>query len=143
MALNIVIAGAFLAMVAVFGVFLWQTLFASERPADGPAQTRPAYGQQQAGGEHAIGGTATPHPHNSTEEAIAKYTKWLAIFTLFLVLATGALFISGERNVAVASRSADAAKRRPKRRRPPSYCRTRPPNDNCGPILAPSVVPCC
>lgn len=109
-ALNVAIFGTFLIIVAVLGVFLWQTLFASEEHAQPQAETKPAYSQQGPGNENALRGGAPPRAHNPTEEAIANYTKWLAIFTLFLVLATVALFISGERNVEVAGRSAAAAK---------------------------------
>jgi hypothetical protein len=54
-------------------------------------------------------GPVAPAP-GATDQAIAEYTKWLAIFTAFLVLATIGLFVSGERTVDVARQSANAAK---------------------------------
>jgi hypothetical protein len=110
MALNIAVFGAFVLIVAVLGFFLWQTLFASEKYSYGQENAEPAYSEQQAGNENALRSSASPRSSSPTDQAIAEYTKWLAIFTLFLVLATIGLFISGERNVQVARRSADAAK---------------------------------
>lgn len=52
-----------------------------------------------------------PSHSNPTEEAIAEYTKWLAVFTAFLVLATIGLFVSGERMAKISKFSADAANR--------------------------------
>src|SRR5215216_1312146 len=89
---------AFLLIVAVLGLFLWQTLFASEEHGEGREQPAIAQSQHQPRHEDSIGGSPAPRTHNPTEEAIATYTKWLAIFTPFLVLATISLFISGERN---------------------------------------------
>ena len=98
-------------MVLVFGFFLWKTLFSSEEHAGREAQGKPAYSEQQGGNEQSPGSGPAPSASKSaTDEAIAEYTKWLAIFTMFLVLATVGLFISGERNVDVARKSADAAK---------------------------------
>lgn len=110
MVIGIVIFGAFLIIVAFLGFFLWQTLFVSEEHGDSPKKTEISQNQQQSSSENTLGTSPAPRAHNQTEEAIARYTKWLAIFTLFLVLATISLFISGERNVEVAGRSADAAK---------------------------------
>lgn len=110
MAVNIALFGAFLLMVAVFGFFLWQTLFASEKYGVREPQSKPAYAEQQSGHEQPAGsGPAPSATKSTTDEAIADYTKWLAIFTMFLVLATLGLFISGERNVGVARKSAVAA----------------------------------
>lgn len=103
MAINLAIFGAFVIIVAVLGFFLWQTLFASEENGNGHKEPEPTYSEQRSGGEHALRSSPTPSRSNRTEEAIAEYTKWLAIFTLFLVLATIALFVSGERNVRVAA----------------------------------------
>jgi hypothetical protein len=110
MAVNIAVFGAFLLMAIVFGFFLWQTLFAPKEYSEGAPNSKPAYSEQKTSGEHALGGGLTPSHTNPTEEAIAEYTKWLAIFTLFLVLATIGLFVSGERNIEVARESANAAK---------------------------------
>ena len=46
-----------------------------------------------------------PSRRDATDKAIAKYTKWLAVFTGFLVLANILLFVSGERSIEVARRS--------------------------------------
>lgn len=111
MAINIALFGAFLLIVAVLGFFLWQTLFASKEYGDGQEKSEPAYSEQQTSGENSVRSGATPSSSKKTDDAIAEYTKWLAIFTLFLVLATIGLFISGERNVEVARESANAARR--------------------------------
>jgi hypothetical protein len=110
MALNIAVAGAFALIVAVFGVFLWQTLFAAEEYGNGQPKTKPAYSEQQTSGENAPRTSPPPSSTKSTDDAIANYTKWLAIFTMFLVLATIGLFISGERSVQVARINALAAR---------------------------------
>ena len=88
MIVNIAIAGAFVVIVLFLGSFLWQTLFATHKQGQAEGQTKITYGDKQASGEQLSGGGSTPHRTNPTEEAIADYTKWLAIFTLFLVLAT-------------------------------------------------------
>jgi hypothetical protein len=112
MAVNVALFGAFLLMVLVFGFFLWQTLFASEEHGGREAQGKPAYSEQQSSNEQAFGSSSAPSAAKSaTDEAIAEYTKWLAIFTMFLVLATIGLFVSGERNVSVTRQSADAARK--------------------------------
>jgi hypothetical protein len=104
-ALNIALFGAFLLMVVVFGFFLWQTLFTPEEYGSSEPQRNPAYTEQQSAKEE-------PPPtlaKAATDEAIAKYTKWLAISTMLLVLATGLLYVSGERNVDVARQSVRVA----------------------------------
>jgi hypothetical protein len=80
---NILIFSIFIAAVLMIGIFLWQVLF--------------------NGKEIAI---SSP---KSSEEALVQYTKWLALFTAILALATIALFVSGERNVDVARKAADTA----------------------------------
>jgi hypothetical protein len=110
MAVNIAVFGAFVLIVAVLGFFLWQTLFASEEYGYGEKKSEPAYSEQQTSSEYPPRSSAPPSHRNATDEAIAEYTKWLAIFTLFLVLATIGLFVSGERNVEVARKTASAAK---------------------------------
>src|ERR1700733_1965537 len=110
MAVNIAVFGAFVLIVAVLGFFLWQTLFATEEYSNGQLKTEPAYSEQQSGGNNPSGTSSSPSSTKSTDEAIADYTKWLAIFTMFLVLATIGLFISGERSVQVARLNALAAK---------------------------------
>ena len=109
-AVNVAVFGAFLLMTLVFGFFLWQTLFATEENGESETQSKPAYSEHQVRNESVLGGRSAPSRSNSTEEAVAEYTKWLAIFTLFLVIATVGLFVSGERNIKVADRSAKAAK---------------------------------
>jgi hypothetical protein len=106
---NIAVFCGFLLIAAVMGFFLWETLFASK---DHPAKphTQTAYSDQQSGNKDSAGASVTPAHTNPAEEAMAEYTRWLAFFTAALVLATVALFISGERNVDVARQSAEAAK---------------------------------
>jgi hypothetical protein len=111
MAVNVALFGAYLLMVLVFGFFLWQTLFASKEYGSREAQSKPAYSEQRSSSENALGSGLAPSPTKSTDEAIADYTKWLAIFTMFLVLVSVGLFISGERNVGVARESAHAAEK--------------------------------
>jgi hypothetical protein len=109
MAVNIAVFGAFVLMVFFLGFFLWQTLFAPEENSETEGQPKIAYSQKQPGNENSL---STPTGvSNASDKAIARYTKWLAIFTLFLVLATVGLFVSGERAVRVGNRSADAANR--------------------------------
>jgi hypothetical protein len=110
-AINIAIFGAFVLIVAVLGFFLWRTLFTSEKHGNAQPEAKPAYSDQGTSAENSSRASPTPSVSNATDEAIAEYTKWVAIFTLFLVLATIGLFISGERNVEVARQSADAAAR--------------------------------
>lgn len=110
MILNVAVFGAFFLVVLVLGFFLWQTLFSFDRHGRSDGNGEIAQSELQPGHEKAAGSGTPPHVPNPTEEAIAEYTKWLAIFTLFLVLATVGLFISGERNVEVAGRAAEAAK---------------------------------
>jgi hypothetical protein len=106
-AVNIAVFCGFFLIVFVMGFFLWQTLFASK---DRHAPHAQASYSDQGADKDALGASAPPAHTNPAEEAIAEYTRWLAFFTAALVLATMALFISGERNVDVARRSADAAK---------------------------------
>jgi hypothetical protein len=110
MGVNIAVFGAFVLMVAVLGFFLWQTLFVFEKHSNTQPEAKPSYSDQRAGDENSGRVSPAPSRGNATDEAIAEYTKWLAIFTLFLVLATVGLFISGERNVEVARQAANAAR---------------------------------
>ena len=109
MVLNLAVFGAFVLMVAVLGFFLWQTLFVTKEYGNAEKTSETPYTEQQTSGADTTS-RAPPSSKQSTDEAVAEYTKWLAIFTLFLVLATIGLFISGERNVEVARMSANAAK---------------------------------
>jgi hypothetical protein len=111
MAVNIAVFGAFVLMVAVLGFFLWQTLFATEENSKAEGQPKITYSEKQTGNENPLGTSAVPSVANPGDKAIVRYTKWLAIFTLFLVLATIGLFVSGERAVRVANRSAKAAQK--------------------------------
>jgi hypothetical protein len=104
--INIAVFGAFVLIVAVLGFFLWQTLFAAKEYSNGQEKSEPAYSEQQTGTENTVRGSPSPSQGEATDKAIAEYTKWLAIFTLFLVLATIGLFISGERNIEVARQTA-------------------------------------
>jgi hypothetical protein len=87
--LHVATFAGFLILAGFIGYFLWQALFTADR--------------------HFAAAAAGGHV-NATEEALAHYTKWLAILTAFLVMATLLLFVSGERNVAVAEQSAQAAR---------------------------------
>jgi hypothetical protein len=107
---NIAVFGAFSLMVLVLGFFLWQTLFGSEKNSYTNSKSEITDNDHQPRKENSLGDRTVPRSPNSTEKAIAEYTKWLAIFTLFLVLATVGLFISGERNVDAAKSSANAAR---------------------------------
>jgi hypothetical protein len=107
LAVHIAVFSAFVLIVTVLGFFLWQTLFVSKERSDANSEAKPSYSDQCTSDEYS---GRVLNRGNDTEEAVAEYTKWLAIFTLFLVLATAGLFISGERNVEVARQAADAAK---------------------------------
>jgi hypothetical protein len=102
--------GAYIVVVCFVGFVLWQALFGPQHSEKHPAKDRAAHSEQQGRDEQFAGAVAGPKPHSPAEQAIADYTRWLAVFTALLVLATVALFVSGERNVEVAGRSADAAK---------------------------------
>ncbi|QQN61882.1 hypothetical protein JIR23_19925 [Bradyrhizobium diazoefficiens] len=96
-------------IVAVFlGFVLWRTLFDDEKGKN-PNEAQSAQTEQQRSNENLPGAGAPPSLKESTDDVIAAYTKWLAVFTALLVLATVALFVSGERNVGAASKAADAA----------------------------------
>jgi hypothetical protein len=94
MVINVAFFGFFLLIVFILGFFLWQTLFASDQYR-GAKTADAAYSEQHSAGEK--GATAPSEHANSAEEAVAEYTRWLAFFTAALVLATIALFVSGER----------------------------------------------
>lgn len=111
MAVNIAVYGAFVLIVAILGLFLWQTLFVSKEYSYREQKSEPAYSEQRSGDKQASRTSSTPSRSNTTDEAIAEYTKWLAIFTLFLVLATIGLFVSGERSVRISERASIAANR--------------------------------
>lgn len=104
------IYGTYLTVVGFLAFVLWQALFGSRDAVENHGKEQTTQSDQQNPGKQMAGSSVAPKPHNPAEEAIADYTRWLAIFTSLLVLATVALFVSGERNVEVASRSADAAK---------------------------------
>jgi len=104
---NIAVYGAFLLVFGFLAYLLWQSLFGTKEIEDQTNKPETAQSEQQRANEQA--GGARPRGLNPTEEVIAEYTKWLAVFTALLVLATIALFVSGERNVEVANRGAKAA----------------------------------
>jgi hypothetical protein len=108
MVVNVAFFCFYLLIVVVLGFFLWQTLFASEKYRGTP-NAEATHSEQKNKNENALGIGAPPEGRNPAEQTIADYTRWLAFFTAALVLATIALFISGERNVDVARRSAFAA----------------------------------
>ena len=101
--LHIATFAAFLIVAGFIGFFLWQSLFVADKIDDDGKQTDAAQIEQQRAG-------SVPSQRDTTDKAIASYTKWLAVFTGFLVLATILLFVSGERSIEVARRSANAAK---------------------------------
>jgi cytoskeletal protein RodZ len=104
--INISVFGAFVLIVAVLGFFLWQTLFAVKEYSNEQEKFEATYSEQRPGNENTVRSSPSPNQAEATDKAIAEYTKWLAIFTLFLVLATIGLFISGERNIEVARQTA-------------------------------------
>src|SRR5262245_48230301 len=105
---HLVIFGAFLVICGLIGFFLWNNLFPEKitNRADNPSNAQPEY---QHAYEKLDRASPLPGSRDATDEAIADYTKWLAIFTAFLVLATIGLFVSGERSIEVARQSANAA----------------------------------
>ncbi len=111
MIVNWAIFLVFVAMAAVMIFFLWQTLIAPKEDHSTKHHQEVSQSDQQNRNENLVGGGALPRGPNPTEEAIADYTKALAVFTAFLVLATLLLFVSGERNVDVARQTAEAANR--------------------------------
>jgi hypothetical protein len=100
--LHIATFAVFLIVAGFIGFFLWQSLFVAEKIGDNSNQTAAAQTEQRRANESS--------QRDATDKAIAKYTKLLAVFTGFLVLATILLFVSGERSIGVARRSATAAK---------------------------------
>lgn len=70
--------GAFVVVVGFLGLILWQSLFGSEIQ-NKPANAEAAQTEQQSPPEKLLGGGAV-------DVAIAKYTRWLAVFTALLVL---------------------------------------------------------
>lgn len=96
-------------MTGFLGFVLWQSLFASEEMEEQVNQPKAEHAEKQSPHEQAIGAGPPPRTHNPTEQAIADYTRWLAVFTALLVLATISLYVSGERNVDAARKSAKAA----------------------------------
>jgi hypothetical protein len=107
---NIGVFAIYVVVAVILGAIIWFSLFSSEKIEDHANNTQAAQTQQQGTNEHAEGSSATPRAHSSAEQTIADYTKIVGIFTGLLVIATIFLFISGERNVDVARRTAKAAK---------------------------------
>jgi hypothetical protein len=101
---------AFLVIAGFIGVFLWQSLFVAEKIGDSHTQADAEQAEQKSANKHLGRGGAIPSERNTTDRVIANYTKWLAVFTAFLVLATFGLFVSGERSIEIARRTAVAAK---------------------------------
>jgi hypothetical protein len=106
---NIGAFAIYVVVVVTLGVILWSSLFSSEKIEDHANNTQTAQTQQHGANEHADGSGATPSAHSSAEQTIADYTKVVGIFTGLLVLATIFLFVSGEKNVDAARKSAKAA----------------------------------
>jgi hypothetical protein len=106
---NIAVFGTYLIVASFLAFVLWQSFFGTKESADQPDTSQAAHAEQQGVDKNA--GRAGPPPtiSKATDEAIASYTRWLAIFTALLVLATVALFYSGERNVDAANNSAKSA----------------------------------
>jgi hypothetical protein len=94
---SVAVFGTFLCVVVILGFILWRALF------------NPDDGDSRRSAEAPV--AAAQNKSNSTDEAIAEYTKWLVVFTGLLVIATVFLYVSGERNVEVARESAKAAKK--------------------------------
>jgi hypothetical protein len=109
--LPIAIFGSFLVVASVIGFSLWQILFGIEKINDSTKDAAATQTEQQSAHKQFGGSGLPPSYSNPTEEAVAEYTKWLAVFTAFLVLATIGLFVSGERMAKISKFSADAANR--------------------------------
>jgi hypothetical protein len=108
---NVAVFGTYLIVMGFLGFVLWQALFGAPQKTQGRNNQQDSHSEQQNTDKRLLGSSVAPTPHNPTEEAIADYTRWLAVFTALLVLATVALFYSGERNIEIARESADAAKK--------------------------------
>jgi hypothetical protein len=101
----VAVFGTYLIVAGFLAFVLWQSLFGSNK-ANYPNETKATQTEQQSANKQISGGGAAPSANNGSEETITTYTKWLAIFTALLVLATIALFASGERNIEVARQTA-------------------------------------
>jgi hypothetical protein len=108
--LHIATFGAFLVIAGFIGVFLLQSLFVAEKIGDSHTQADAEQAEQKSANKHFDRGGAIPSERNTTDRVIANYTKCLAIFTAFLVLATIGLFVSGERSIEISRGTAVAAK---------------------------------
>ena len=108
--LHIATFGAFLVIAGFIGVFLLQSLFVAEKIGDSHTQADAEQAEQKSANKHFDRGGAIPSERNITDRVIANYTKCLAVFTAFLVLATIGLFVSGERSIEISRRTAVAAK---------------------------------
>lgn len=108
---NTAIFGTYLIVIGFLGFVLWQSLFSSKKIDQGESDENAANTEQQYISKQASRGRTSPSSSETVNDAIVTYTKWLAIFTALLVLATVALFASGERNVDIAEKAANAAKK--------------------------------
>lgn len=108
---NVAIFGTFAVVAAFLAFVLWGALFGPKKISNAPNNADATQTQNQGDNKKLARSGTLPSLSQRTDEAIADYTKWLAVFTAFLVLATIALFVSGERNVEVSRQAADAANR--------------------------------
>jgi hypothetical protein len=102
------VLGAFAVVVGFLAMMLWRTLFHPPQPGNESDNSQAYQTDQERSDEQAFGTRPVP---TSAEEAIADYTKWLAILTALLVLVAAfqiAFLVDANR---VASESAGAAKR--------------------------------
>lgn len=107
---SIAVYGAYITVAVFLAFVLWQSLFISDDSEGRSNKDRATHAEQQHADKQIAGTALPPKAHNPTEQLIADYTRWLAVFTALLVLATVALFVSGERNVEVATKAANAAR---------------------------------
>jgi hypothetical protein len=108
--MNTAVYGTFLIVFGFLAIVLWNSLFGTEKIRKQPDKPQATQSEQQRPNEKIGGSGVSPSETKSSDDIIADYTRWLAVFTALLVLATVALFASGERDVEVARQSAEAAK---------------------------------
>jgi hypothetical protein len=101
----VAVFGTYLIVAGFLAFVLWQSLFGSNK-TNYPNEIKATQTEQQSADKQFPGAGTAPSANNGGEETITTYTKWLAIFTALLVLATVALFASGERNIEVARQTA-------------------------------------
>jgi hypothetical protein len=110
-------AGVFVIVVAFLGLMLWRTLFSPDEIKKNASNEQPAHSQQQSANKQGSRGNAVSVDKKSTDDVVAEYTGWLAVFTALLVLVSafqiGFLIIADKtatKTAQAAKESADVAK---------------------------------